>query len=148
MYKNIMVPIDGSKLSDKAAKEAVGLARAVGAKLTLFHSVGDFPAPVYAESAILAAQITAGQYRKEAIRHAEEVLAKAAKKLAGSGLVIDTMHAVGDMPYHAIVAAAAKMKCDLIVMASHGRRGLSGFLLGSETQKVLTHSKVPVLVVR
>lgn len=148
MYKNIMVPIDGSKLSDKAAKEAVGLARAVGAKLTLFHSVGDFPAPVYAESAILAAQITAGQYRKEAIRHAEEVLAKAAKKLGSSGLVIDTMHAVGDMPYHAIVTAAAKMKCDLIVMASHGRGGLKRLLLGGETLKVLTHSRIPVLVLR
>ena len=148
MYKNILVPIDGSKLSDKAAKEAVGLARAVGAKLTLFHCVADFPAPVYAESAILAAQITAGQYRKEAVRHAEEVLAKAAAKLASAGLAIDTMHAVGDLPYNAIVGAAVKKKCDLIVMASHGRRGLSGFLLGSETQKVLTHSKVPVLVVR
>lgn len=148
MYKNILVPIDGSRLSEKAAKEAVGLARVIGAKITLFHSVGDFPAPVYAESAILAAQVTAGQYRKEAVRHAEEVLAKAAKKLESSGLTIDTMHAVGDMPYHAIVTAAAKKKCDLIIMASHGRRGLSGFLLGSETQKVLTHSKVPVLVVR
>ena len=148
MYKNILVPIDGSKLSEKAAKEALGLARALGAKLTLFHCVADFPAPVYAESAILAAQITAGQYRKESVRHAEEVLAKAAAKLANSGLTIDTMHAVGDLPYNAIVGAAAKKKCDLIVMASHGRRGLSGFLLGSETQKVLTHSKVPVLVVR
>ena len=74
MYKNILVPIDGSKLSEKAAKEAVGLARAVGAKLTLFHCVADFPAPVYAESAILAAQFTSGQYRKEAVRVAEEHL--------------------------------------------------------------------------
>ena len=148
MYKNILVPIDGSKLSEKAAKEAVALARAVGAKLTLFHCVADFPAPVYAESAIMAAQITSGQYRKEAVRHAEETLAKAAAKLASAGLTIDTLHAVADLPYEAIVGAAAKKKCDLIVMASHGRRGLSGFLLGSETQKVLTHSKVPVLVVR
>ncbi len=148
MYKNILVPIDGSKLSDKAAKEAASLARALGAKLTLFHCAADFPAPVYAESAIMAAQITSGQYRKEAVRVAEEVLAKAAAKLASTGLTVDTMHAVNDLPYDAIVGAAAKKKCDLIVMASHGRRGLSGFLLGSETQKVLTHSKVPVLVVR
>ena len=148
MYKNILVPIDGSKLSDKAAKEAASLARALGARLTLFHCAADFPAPVYAESAILAAQITSGQYRKEAVRVAEEVLAKAAAKLASTGLSIETMHAVNGLPYDAIVTAAAKKKCDLIVMASHGRRGLSGFLLGSETQKVLTHSKVPVLVVR
>lgn len=148
MYKNVLVPIDGSRLSDKAAKEAIGLARAVGAKLTLFHCVADFPAPVYAESAILASQVTAGQYRKEAVKHAEKVLAKAARKFEGAGVKIDTMCAVSDLPYEAIVAAATKRKCDLIVMASHGRRGLSGFLLGSETQKVLTHSKVPVLVVR
>lgn len=148
MYKNILVPIDGSRLSDKAAKEAVGLAKAVGAKITLFHCVADFPAPVYAESAIMAAQITAGQYRKEAVKHAEDILAKAAQKLEGTGLKVDTVHAVSDLPYDAIIGAAGKKKCDLIVMASHGRRGLSGFLLGSETQKVLTHSKVPVLVVR
>ncbi|MEI6567793.1 MAG: universal stress protein, partial [Verrucomicrobiota bacterium] len=114
----------------------------------LFHCAADFPAPVYAESAILAAQVTAGQYRKEAVRHAEEVLGKAARKLEGTGLTVDTLNAVNDLPYEAIINAAAKKKCDLIVMASHGRRGLSGFLLGSETQKVLTHSKVPVLVVR
>ena len=148
MYKNILVPIDGSTRSDKAAKEAAGLARAVGAKLTLFHCAADYPAPVYAESAILTAQITSGQYRKETVRVAEAVLAKAAAKLASSGLTVDTMHAVNALPYDAIVDAAAKKKCDLIVMASHGRRGLSGFLLGSETQKVLTHCKVPVLVVR
>ncbi|MBL8385699.1 MAG: universal stress protein [Burkholderiales bacterium] len=148
MYKNILVPIDGSRLSDKAAKEAVGLAKAVGAKITLFHCVADFPAPVYAESAIMAAQVTAGQYRKEAVKHAEDLLAKAAQKLEGTGLKVDTVHAVSDLPYDAIIAAAGKKKCDLIIMASHGRRGLSGFLLGSETQKVLTHSKVPVLVVR
>ena len=148
MYKNILVPIDGSELSEKAANEAVGLARAVGAKLTLFHCVSEFPARVYSENAILAAQITSGQYRKEAVRVAEEVLAEAAGKLASSGLTINTMHAVNGLPYDAIVGAAAEKKCDLIVMASHGRRGLSGFLLGSETQKVLTHTKVPVLVVR
>jgi len=148
MYKSILVPIDGSRLSEKAAKEAVSLAKSVGAKITLFHCVADFPAPVYAESAILAAQVTAGQYRKEAVRHAEEVLAKAARKLEGTGLTVDTLNAVNDLPYEAIIAAAAKKKCDLIIMASHGRRGVTGFLLGSETQKVLTHSKVPVLVVR
>ena len=148
MYKNVLVPVDGSRLSDKAAKEALGLAKAVGAKLTLFHCVPDFPTPVYAESAIMAAQVTAGQYRKEATKHAEEVLEKIARKFDGTGVKVETLSAVSDLPYDAIISAAGKKKCDLIVMASHGRRGLSGFLLGSETQKVLTHSKVPVLVVR
>ena len=148
MYKNMLVPIDGSPLSDKAARQAAGLARALGAKLTLFYCTPDFPTPIYAESAIMAAQITSGQFRKQAVKHAEEVLAKAAKKLASAGVAVDTSHAISDVPYDAIVAAAKKWKSDLIVMASHGRRGISGFLLGSETQKVLTHSKVPVLVVR
>ena len=114
----------------------------------MFYATTDFPAPVYAESAILAARITSGQYRKEAIKHAEEVLAKASRKLENAGVKVDTQHAISELPYDAIVAAASKNKCDLIIMASHGRRGLSGFLLGSETQKVLTHTKVPVLVVR
>lgn len=147
MYKNILVPIDGSKLSEKASREAVGLARVTGAKVTLFHCAADFPPPVYMESAILAAQVTAGAFRKQAVKHAQEVLEKAAKKVAGD-VKVETLHAVSELPYDAIISAAAKVKADLIVMASHGRRGLSGFLLGSETQKVLTRSKVPVLVVR
>jgi nucleotide-binding universal stress UspA family protein len=147
MYKHLLVPIDGSSFSDKAVREAVGLARATGARITLFHVAADFPPPVYVESAILAAHYTAGQYRKEAVKHAREVLAKAAKRVAGA-VEVATLHAVSELPYEAIVDAAAKAKADLIVMASHGRRGLSGFLLGSETQKVLARSKVPVLVVR
>ena len=148
MYKNVLVPVDGSRLSDKAAKEALGLAKSVGAKLTLFHCVPDFPTPVYAESAIMAAQVTAGQYRKEATKHAEEVLEKIARRFGGPGVKVETLRAVSDLPCDAIISAAGKKKCDLIVMASHGRRGVQALLLGSETSRVLTHSPIPVLVVK
>lgn len=145
MYKHILVPTDGSKLSDRAVKEAVALASTLNAKVTLLHVSPVQIWPIYAESAVMMAEYSGGDFRAEAKREAGILLAKAAKR-AGGG--VETQHVLSDLPYDAIAKAAAKGKCDLIVMASHGRRGVSGFLLGSETQKVLTHSKVPVLVVR
>jgi len=148
MYKNLLVPVDGSKLSDKAVKEAIALAGALGARITLYYAVPDFPEPVYMESAMMAAYVPPEQYRAEAERFATKVLDKAAAKVTAAGVQAATYQSLADVPFEGIIAAAAKKKCDLILMASHGRRGVSGFLLGSETQKVLTHSKVPVLVVR
>ncbi len=148
MYTNLLVPTDGSRLSDKAIKEAIALARGTKARITLFYSVADYPEPIYMESAMMAAYIPPDAYQAEAKKFADKVLAKAAAKVAAAGLKAETYQAVSDLPFEGIIAACKKKKCDLIVMASHGRRGVSGFLLGSETQKVLTHSKVPVLVVR
>ena len=148
MYKNLLVPVDGSKLSDKAVKEAIALAGALGARVTLYYAVPDFPEPVYMESAMMAPYVPQEQYRAEAERFATKVLDKAAAKVTAAGVQAATYQSLADVPFEGIIAAAAKKKCDLILMASHGRRGVSGFLLGSETQKVLTHSKVPVLVVR
>ena len=145
MYKNIFVPVDGSKLSFKAVKAAARLAKTTGADITLFHAAPDYGGVYYAESPLLASQFTAPQFRAEIVKHAKQVLAEAA---AQAGVEVKTSHAISDTPYDAIVRAAAKAKSDLIVMASHGRRGIKGFLLGSETQKVLTHTKLPVLVVR
>ena len=144
MYKHLLVPTDGSKLSDQAVKEASALASTLGAKVTLFHVAPMQIWPVYAESALVV-QYSEADFRVETRRNAELVLEKAAKR---AGMPVATQFVLSDLPHDAIVKAAAKFKCDLIVMASHGRRGLSGFLLGSETQKVLTHSRVPVLVVR
>lgn len=144
MYKHLLVPTDGTKLSDHAVKEATTLAKTLGAKVTLFHVAPMQIWPVYAESAVVM-QVSQEDFRVETRRNAEKLLEKAAKR---AGTPVATHFVLSDLPYEAIVKAAAKLKCDLIVMASHGRRGLSGFLLGSETQKVLTHSKVPVLVVR
>lgn len=144
MYKHILVPTDGSNLSDKAVREAMGLAAALKSKVTLFHVAPMQIWPVYAESAIMASY-SKNDFRVEAKRAAEELLAKAAKRAGGT---VGTHYEFSDLPYDAICKTAAKLKCDLILMSSHGRRGVSGFLLGSETQKVLTHSKVPVLVMR
>lgn len=144
MYKHLLVPTDGSKLSDHAVKEATALAKTLGAKVTLFHVAPMQIWPIYAESAMMV-QYSEADFRVETRRSAEQLLEKAAKR---AGMPVATQYVLSDLPYQAIVKTAAKYKCDLIVMASHGRRGLSGFLLGSETQKVLTHSKVPVLVVR
>jgi nucleotide-binding universal stress UspA family protein len=145
MYKHILVPVDGSKFSTKALKTAVSLAGMMQAKVTLFYAAADSGGIYYSESPLLAAHYTAAGFRAAVVKHAQAILASAAKQAA---MEVQTLHAISDYPYDAIVRAAAKGKCDLIVMASHGRRGIQGFLLGSETQKVLTHSKVPVLVVR
>jgi len=145
MYKHILVPVDGSKLSTKAIKTAVTLAKLTGAKVTLFYVAPDFGGVYYSEGALLAAHYTAKSFRAEVAKQAQKVLDLAAKQAT---MEVETRHVISEFPYDAIVRAAAKEKCDLIVMASHGRRGVAGFLLGSETQKVLTHSKLPVLVVR
>jgi len=148
MYKNLLVPTDGSKLSDQAVKVAIMLAAALGARITLFYAMPADPAPLYAESAVMAAYVPPEVFKEQVSRFAARALAKAAGKAMAAGVKVKTLQAASETPFAGIVAAAGKHKCDLIVMASHGRRGLSGFLLGSETQKVLAHSKVPVLVVR
>ena len=145
MYKHILVPTDGSKLSDRAIKEAVRLAAALGAKVTLLHAAPAQIWPMYAESAVVMATYSAKGLREETRARAGELLAKAARRAGGA---VGTEMVLTDLPYDAIVKTAARLKCDLIVMASHGRRGVAGLLLGSETHRVLTHSKVPVLVVR
>jgi nucleotide-binding universal stress UspA family protein len=88
------------------------------------------------------------KYDKAAKQRAEKFLAKITERATEAGVKADAVTVMGDVPYEHIIETAKKSKCDLIMMASHGRRGLSGLLLGSETSKVLTHSKIPVLVVR
>ena len=145
MYKHLLVPVDGSKLSYRAVKEAAALAGGVGAKLTLFHVVPAYTGVYYAESAVMMAQYDRPAEIAESARRAQKMLDRAARL---AGMPATTRQVTSDLPYEAIIKQCAKSKCDLIVMASHGRSGVAGFLLGSETQKVLTHSKVPVLVVR
>ena len=147
MYKHILVPTDGSKLSLKAAKQAIKLAKVLGAKITGFHAAPDFSSTYYGDGHIVRvppAQTQAEFAQKEARRclSAIEVEAEVEK------VDCDVFYTVSDSPYQAIIDAAKKKKCDLIVMASHGRRGLSALVLGSETHKVLVHSKIPVLICR
>ncbi len=148
MYTKILVPVDGSEFSEKAVKEAGRLAQALGAKLVLFHAAAEHLPPLVEGMSAATRPKEREAARKEIQELARMVLSQAARKAKLSNGDLDQQFVVSNSPYEAIIAAAKKFKCDLIVMASHGRRGVSGVLLGSETQKVLTHSLIPVLVVR
>src|SRR4051812_18893244 len=147
MYTNLLIATDGSKLSEKAVVHAVGLARKLGAKMTAFYAAPDYPEPVYSEG-ILYDMMTRKEYAALAAEDAGKILEKIVKRAEAAGVKCDARHALSRAPWQAILAAAKKSKCDAIVMGSHGRGGLAALLLGSETQKVLSHSKVPVIVAR
>lgn len=147
MYSHYLVPTDGSKLSEKAIAHAIALAKATKGRVTLFHASAAYPEPVYMEGMNLP-RMSPKEYERVARAAAEKVLARGAVKVQAAGIECGTLHSLNDAPWEAILAGAKKVKADTIVMASHGRRGLAGLLLGSETTKVLTHSKLPVIVVR
>jgi nucleotide-binding universal stress UspA family protein len=147
MYKHILVATDGSKLSQKAVTHAIALAQALGAKMTVFYASPDYPLPAYADGVVYE-PVSKKEYAALATQEAEKILSAIAQKAEAGGLECATVHTIAPAPWEAILAAAKKAKADAIVMASHGRRGVSALLLGSETQKVLTHSKIPVIVVR
>ncbi len=149
MYRGILVAIDGSEYSAKAAKHAALLARMSGARLVLFHVAPHLHVPPYTEGL----DISGFQENNEEARSARDVwarrlLASTRKELGFPDLAVEELFVVSDAPYKAILENAQSCECDLIVMAPHGHHGIAGVLLGSETQTVLTHSKLPVLVVR
>jgi nucleotide-binding universal stress UspA family protein len=150
MYKHILVPTDGSKLSGKAVAEAVKLAATCGAKITLLHVVSDYRkamSETYAVPAAMAAPIQK-KFQDEAATRSRKIIDTAGAVAKAASIPCGGVSVISDSPYETIIKQAGKSKCDVIVMASHGRRGLQGFLLGSETTKVLCHTKIPVLVVR
>ena len=148
MYKHILVPTDGSPLSQKAVKAATDLARGMNARVTALHVIPEYTPPMVEEAAVAYSVYSPENYRKETEAFARKMLDKARATVEAKKVACETEFVTNDHPWNAIVKAAKAKKCDLIVMASHGRRGLSGLLLGSETTKVLTHSKTPVLVCR
>jgi nucleotide-binding universal stress UspA family protein len=148
MFKHILLPTDGSKLSDKAVKSGIEFAKSIKARVTSIHVVPEF-SMVMDEGFVAPMSAELKQrYEKESKAHAQKMLDKVGKLAGAAGVTHDAVVVTSDVPYQQIIETARKRKCDLILMASHGRRGLSSLLLGSETAKVLTHSKVPVLVVR
>lgn len=148
MFKHILLPTDGSKLADRAIIHGINLAKSLGAKVTLLSVVPEFRM-IADESFAMPMSMQAKQrYEKEAKVLAEKKLATVSARIAKAGLQSASVVVSSDLPYQQIIEVARKRKCDVVVMASHGRRGLTGLLLGSETVKVLTHSKIPVLVVR
>jgi nucleotide-binding universal stress UspA family protein len=145
MYRHILLPTDGSELSQKAIDYGMALAKSVNAKVTVltvstpFHGFAVEPGMITE---------TPEQVQKRTAALAAKYLNVAREAALAAGVSCDTMHVEHDQPYLAIIDAATRKSCDLIVMASHGRRGISAIVLGSEAVKVLTHSTIPVLVFR
>jgi nucleotide-binding universal stress UspA family protein len=145
MYKNILIPTDGSDLSAKAVKHGVALSKAIGAKVTALTVSTPFHIFALDPEMIEDTQDT---YKKRSAKKTAEILDVVASGAKAANVVCDTVHVEHEHPYEAIIDTARSKGCDLILMASHGRRGVSAVVLGSETVKVLTHSKIPVLVCR
>lgn len=145
MYKHILIPTDGSPLSENAIRQGVALARAVGAKVTALTV--SLPFHNFALDPMMVTD-TPAQYENDCQALAEKALSVPSTEAGVVGVACETVHLIQDHPYQAIIDTARTKGCDLIFMASHGRRGMLALLLGSETTKVLTHTKIPVLVCR
>ena len=148
MYENLLIATDGSALSEKAVTHSIALAKKLGAKLTAFHVAPDYPEQVYVEGFVVNKTARKKEYAALAAANAGIILEKVAEKAKAAGVPCEMSHVLNRSPAMAIIAAAKKNKCDVIVMGSHGRGGLAALLLGSETRKVLAHSTLPVIVAR
>ena len=147
MFRRMLVPTDGSELSANAVKAAVSLARESGASVVALNVQPVYRPPVVAEVPV-ADVYSQEEYEAGALEAANKVLAGVASETSSAGVACKTVALLDASPYEAIIRVARDEGCDLIFMASHGRRGMAHLLLGSETQKVLTHCKIPVLVYR
>jgi nucleotide-binding universal stress UspA family protein len=145
MYTNILIPTDGSALAGKAVEHGLALAKRIGAKATALTVVPPFHTLTTDTQMI---EDTPARYKARMQENAEKILAAVAAAAQAAGVLCATVQVEHEHPYRAIIDTAELKGCDLIVMASHGRRGISALVLGSETVKVLTHCKIPVLVHR
>ncbi|MDP2240204.1 MAG: universal stress protein [Burkholderiales bacterium] len=146
MFKNILIPTDGSEQSQRAIRTGIELAKVHQSKITGIHVIPDYHLLIAYEGAF--DPVTEERIEEEAKVRAEGYLSFMKSAAREAGIPCDTVCETSDHPYDAILKAAESKDCDLILMTSHGRKGLAAVLLGSETRKVLTHAKVPVLVVR
>ena len=149
MFKHILLPTDGSELSDKAVKQAIEVATVYGARITALKVIEQcqfcisdegFTVPDLRE---VERRVDEGEAER-----AKQILAAVKESAGQAGIHCVTAAPTSNTPHEAIIQQAEESRCDLIIMASHGRKGLKGLLLGSETVKVLTHSTIPVLVCR
>lgn len=147
MFKRILIPTDGSAISRKAVKQGVAFAKSIGATVVGFFSPEDYRAIMYTEY-MPATLLSQEEFEAQAKKAAEKQLAQVQKAAEAADVRYESYWTISITPWEAIIEAARKKKCDLIFMGSHGRSGLAGLVLGSTTTKVLTHSKVPVLVTR
>jgi nucleotide-binding universal stress UspA family protein len=146
MYKHILIPTDGSELASHAVTQGVSLAKTIGAKVSVIVVETPFNVMHVRESRARQLGEEFARHAELNNKHAETVLTHAADKAKAAGVPCDTIQVEHEHPYEAIVTTAHDKGCDLILMASHGRSGVSAMLLGSVTNKVLTHTKTPVLV--
>ena len=145
MFRHLLVPTDGSPLSAKAARAAVDFAREVGARITALSVAEPFPYSALSESAFLPDQ--AG-FEKQMQEHARTFVNEVAELASAAGVACETRVALSFSPYEEIVRTGEELGCDVIFMASHGRKGINRLFVGSETQKVLAHTALPVMVFR
>ena len=145
MFKHVLIPTDGSELSDSAIERGVELAKALSARITFLVVVEPFRVFDFSADQL---EETRASYEAHAQAHADATLKQAEKIAETAKVACDSVKLTGDQPYEAIIETSANQGCDLIAMASHGRRGLAAVMLGSQTMKVLVSSKIPVLVFR
>lgn len=145
MYKSILIPTDGSELAWKAVQHGMAFAKEIGAKITVLTVTVPFHVFTLDPQVV---EDTADQYKKRVQVDTVKLFGAVAQAANAAGMSCETLQVEHEHPYQAIIDTARSRGCDLIVMASHGRRGVTAIVLGSETVKVLTHSKIPVLVHR
>jgi nucleotide-binding universal stress UspA family protein len=145
MYKHILIPTDGSKISQVAIREGLALAKALGARVTGFYAPEQYEVLAYGEY-FPPNLISKTDWNKRSKQTAEKCLAPIEKAAKAANVAYEGYYKDAIAPWQAIIDAAKKKKCDLIFMASHGRTGVTSLVLGSQAAKVLSHSKIPVLI--
>jgi nucleotide-binding universal stress UspA family protein len=145
MFRHVLLPTDGSELATRAVERGIELAKALGARATLLFVVERFHVMTLNPSALREAVET---YERQTSEQADKLLGEAAAKAGAAGVEVETLTRTGESPWEEINKVAAEIGADLIAMASHGRRGLTALMLGSQTARVVAQSKVPVLVFR
>jgi nucleotide-binding universal stress UspA family protein len=149
MFKHILIPTDGSRLAAKGVKAGVGLAKALGAKVTALYVIFPYVPPIYGEAALYYVPgVSQKESKKLYEKQARKALAAVEAEARKARVRCSSRHVTSGQPWQAILRLARSAGCDAIAMASHGRGGIGGLLLGSETTHVLAKSKIPVLVVR
>ncbi len=148
MFKHILVPTDGSELSQQTARQAIAFAKEIDARITFFSARPQYHTDAYSGESALIDFVTPEEFNAETEHKAKHVLDEVCQAGAEAGVRCTSCSAISETPYKAIIDAAESNACDLIFMASNARKGLSGIIMGSQTNKVLTNSKIPVLVYR
>jgi nucleotide-binding universal stress UspA family protein len=147
MYRHLLAATDGSELSSLAVDHAIALARSLGAKLSLLHVAGQYPPPMLVDGTVFPT-LPQEEHEAAAAKQSQQILDPCVARAEAAGVACNALHESDSAAWHAIIETAARTECDVIVMGSHGRGGLASLIMGSQTQKVLHHTNLPVLVVR